>query len=367
MIPLIVAVSFLLTAILGFKLSSDEPVFSQNYSPETKISDAYINMADKGPVKKYQPNVSIVSIDGASRREIAETIETVGFFEPAVVGLDVMFIPVSVDSTELAGAISSCEKIVLPKFMVPGSAAGIYEEDSQQSFFYPQLGDDCLFGAINMEGSDNYSLIRQFKPWYGMKDGEMPSFAVAVASAVSEDAVEKLRQRGKEDELIYYPQHEYDIINYDEIIENADLIKGRAVLIGAVDDELDKHMTPVKREMPGILIHAHILSTILNDEFIDLTPPWVNHLIAVFLSLLLVAFSILGKKLDYDNIVGRMIQVLLIALIVWQGTELLIRYGILLDFNESLSIIVASLFVCDIIYGSYGIILKKIKKNRSDI
>ena len=62
--------------------------------------------------------------------------------------------------------------------------------------------------------------------------------------------------------------------------------KDKIILLGQLYSRADMHTTPISVEMPGVLIHAHILATILGKkEIIDVSKS-INYFIAVIITFL---------------------------------------------------------------------------------
>ena len=351
-------IGFLISKIVVYGLASIAAFSSANDSAEINFTDIYDRVADKRDVCTLSDDIVIVSVDGCNREQIAATIDAVSFFEPSAIGLDLFFIYPSVVDGALIEAIRSSDKIVLP--ISDG-------EEPVVSYFYPQLNNG--YGCVNMTTNSSYEIVRDFIPVFDIDSLKVPCMALAIAEKVSGREI-------KEEELsekIWYSSVDFDIINSSElldssgfpIMEAAGRIKDKAVLIGVVNDGSDMHRTPVKEQMAGIEIHAHILDTILHNKRIDEIGGFWEMIIAVVCCLLFLRLHLFFKDWldDVGEMIMRVLQFVLIYIFLVLGANLYIKHHCLVDFSTTLLMLGFSLTALSLIKGSVFLILK-IKSNR---
>jgi hypothetical protein len=213
---------------------------------------------------------------------------------------------------------------------------GIYENDKATGIIKtePFFGD-LPIGHLEMQSDPK--TVREFDKFIRYNDTIVNAFAVEIASKYDENLFLEFAQRKNQVEMINYRggKMPFIVFDYEEITDsnlNLKIIEDKIVLMGYVRmfsgapaDTIDSHFTPLKRsdygyaDAKGIEIHAHILSMILSERYIDRLPTWANYLIAFIISLLflmwLVYYYVNGAKLF--DIISKPIQFVLIVLVLW--------------------------------------------------
>lgn len=186
----------------------------------------------------------------------------------------------------LRAALTRIEKVVLATELDAYS-----DEDGK---FKMQAGCDTFFGNyvytgfINFISKDSNSTIRYFSPREMTTDGECLSLPVQAAKLYDPQATERLFERDKKLEEIYYTGNGDQFIQYEskDILNPAiDLkkqIQDKIVLVGFLGTYawdkpmLDRHYTPLNErytgrntpDMYGMVIHANIIQMILNGTYV---------------------------------------------------------------------------------------------------
>jgi CHASE2 domain-containing sensor protein len=192
---------------------------------------------------------------------------------------------------------------------------------------YASLDTDAAF-------QDDVKTCRKFNPvmYYQNK----PHYAFSVRMAMEYDSVKtkKLLDRGNFSEVINYrgnivdifhstnyPQMFYTLDVADVMTENfvPEMIKDKIVIFGFLGSELgdpswsDKFYTPLNNKMAGkanpdmfgVVVHANIVSMILNSDYVDEMRGWQEVLMAFLICFFNVAlFSLINSRLPtwYDGI-----------------------------------------------------------------
>jgi len=81
--------------------------------------------------------------------------------------------------------------------------------------------------------------------------------------------------------MIDYTPTIFPVVHCDSILQNADKIRGRIVIIGATHDDADMHSSPYGR-IPGTVIQAYILQTLLEHEPVKEVPVAWTVIISLF-------------------------------------------------------------------------------------
>lgn len=312
------------------------------------ITDFYVIVADSRPIKTLDKNILIIDITQSDRDGIAEILDVLSFCDPLAVGLDVIFSE-SRGGTEddyLLTAIENCPNLILAASLTQESESSF--NISETSFFQDSLR--IPFGAINLPAKYPRATIREFPVGFPSSGGTIPSFATAVARTAAPDAAEYLLKRGNFLETINYPSRNFEVIQPEELIDHAEDIHNRIILIGAVRDYYDIHATPTDSRMSGVMIHAYSIATILEADYIKKLNKFQNWLLA-FLSCLAVIYLSLKLTSGLKGIIMRVAQLGVVFLVLVVGYHFFITYNILIDFSYTLLILSFGLFACDIWNG----------------
>lgn len=311
------------------------------------ITDFYAIVADSRPIKTLDRKILIVDISRSDRDEIADVLDILSFCDPLAVGMDVIFeTPRDGEEDEyLLTAVRNCPNLVIATALAPDSLLSF--RYAETSFFQDSLGTP---GAINLAAKYPRATIREFPVWFPSGNDTIPSFVTAIARFAAPDAAAFLHKRDHRHEIINYPSRKFEIIKPENLIDHAEDIHNRVVLIGAVEDFYDIHSTPIDSRMAGVLIHAYSLSTILEDNYITELNKFQNWLLA-FLACLIVIFVSVKLTSGVKGIVLRVTQLLILYLALVIGYHFFITYNILINFSYILLILSFGLFACDIWNG----------------
>jgi CHASE2 domain-containing sensor protein len=111
--------------------------------------------------------------------------------------------------------------------------------------------------------------------------------------------------------------------------------------------------------MYGVVIHANIISMILNKDYINSFPAWVEILLAFiicFFNVLLINF-IKRQKIDWLSLISLTTKTAEFVLILFLEMEILLNYRL----KISITLILASIVLISDAEAIYDIIFDKIK------
>jgi CHASE2 domain-containing sensor protein len=180
-----------------------------------------------------------------------------------------------------------------------------------------------------------------------------------LASYINPEAVELAKKRDNDIEIInwrgnyekFYHLDAEDVLNGEtdlSFIENKIVILGFMGLRYLGEESLeDTFFTPMNKntgsksvpDMYGVVVHANIISMILNNDFINDIPHWVDYILAVLFVFLNVSlFMWVGTyyKLYYD-LISKTIQ--LVEVIILFGINLMSMLHFQLKVDLTLAII----------------------------
>lgn len=342
------ALSFILMQPFSFSAAS---LLSSSDGNDFTINDFYNKVADNRLVSTLDSDIVIIDIADSDRDGIADILETVALCGPRAVGLDVVFSDRREGDERIIEAVGHCPNIVMAVSVKNDSLTDRFAID-EQSYFTDSLGITSV-GAINFPTQHTNRTIREFRPDYKSIDGtEVPSFALALSEMNSPDHhnPDIFRERGNEHEIIRYYSRIFKTFTPDNLIEHAEELSDKIVLIGALGDPADIHATPVTNSMPGILIHAHSTATILSGSYFYQLHKYANWAIA-FTSCFLVVFLSLSLHLGIKGLLLRILQVALLYTAIRVGYYFFIEHDVVINFSYTLLMLTFGLFACDIWIG----------------
>ena len=247
------------------------------------LSDLYFEIQHYGKEPAASDAIAIVDVtDCSDRGELALLLERITACEPACVGVDVIFEGLKADPAgnerlrEAAGltrdnTVFACKLID-------------YQSDSScftsavRSFF---AGEESVReGYVNLMNNLDNTPVRQFSLERKLGEETVPSFATAIVEHYSGHGL----GYKKKDQLINYRAVSFPVVSPDDIEEQADLLEGRIVLVGAAREESDMHASPLGK-IPGVRIQAHSVDSLLGKT-LKTVPKSLIWVLAVILAYL---------------------------------------------------------------------------------
>lgn len=272
---IVLAASYLIVScfILSTKSLSFFSVLDE--SGDVPMSDMYLYISSKRGPAKLDTTITLVSIDFCKDRlEIARLIEQIDSLHPKVIGLDVFFQNWKEPKTDtiLENVIRKCKNIAVACRL---DTAQLEDNDIYNvcihNFFVNKKNDyNFIEGFINLD-SDGSSPVQTFTPkLFLQKENALDtlySFALQTVRLYNEAYFQKLLQRKGNLELINFQPLHFSKISKDEVADCEEDITNKIVLIGSLSE--DVHKTPINLQMHGMEIHAHTISTIIEEKYID--------------------------------------------------------------------------------------------------
>jgi len=325
-------------------------------------------------------NVTIVNIGWLSRGEIAKQIENITLFKPRVIGMDIIFAcevldPVScpgafdtLGTAALSQAIRNAQhagiKMVMSEKLMQTSALIEREGDTDQydsiSHSVPEILNNAYEGYVNLstdaEHQEDIKYCRELPPMKVVNGKTQLAFSVRMAMAYDHDKAARFLMRGNETETINFRGNtpdlyeastysgRYQFLDAEQALDTSqysgDMIRDKVVIFGFHGTDLydrsweDKFFTPLNQkyagrarpDMYGVVVHANVVSMILNEDFIDVMPLWQSVLISV----LLVFFSALLFFKIEENLP---IWYDLLSLLIQVGLFILLSLAMILTFS----------------------------------
>ncbi len=358
--------SLLFAHIIIYNLEDISSFVSPEKSGDFQISDIYNAIADYRNVSEASQSVTVVAVDQCSRQELLDVLELVSEYNPRVIGLDVFFRVASNDSMQVISTLSNIPNLVLPCMLEK-------QNDNQYqrlNYSFVEKYLDSNYGYVNLNASSASSVIRDFTPYVKLSSGDtLLQMATAMAQIASSTQYEILRSRNNSTEIIKFSSIDIPIVSSSDILSGDDTeylsryLADRAVIIGDVHNINDMYFTPLNGLIPGVLIHAYALNTILSAAYTNCTPSWLNISIALLLVLCFIFVNTLAKEKwrRLGNLVMRIVQITLMFAMVIIGSYWYSHQQQYLDFSLVVLMLGFSSLAADVYDGLLALYFK-IKK-----
>lgn len=347
---------------------------------DVEITDRVFSDPDLRSIPSADTNIVLVNIGALPRSGIAEQINIINKYQPKVIGLDAIFRTLKSDTLGdmmLANALANTPNIVMYGKLLEADDDEVWNDIELSHPIFTQDHDVAHVNLISESAGIEqfqYKTCRSFFPMEKLRDPEtgeireVPAIGVRLAQILDPEAAEKFLARDIDEEIVNYRGNVMDfgmtrfgnryfaLDVYDVLDENFDpsLLKDKIVLMGYLGAYLgdpytveDKYFTPMNAkfagraypDMFGVVVHANIVSMILNGDYLDQMHETGAIIFAIIACLLNVAvFQIIYIKADrwYDG-ATKLIQlieaVLLLFVIVlvfhYYSFKLDLTYGII--------------------------------------
>ncbi len=349
--------------------------------------------------------ITMVNIGNLDRGGIAALLNSLNKHEPAVVGIDVRFFRdktnfyrengIENQDSLLELAFANTKNLVLAtKLEEFNETTGQWDSLSNPIPRFRQYANGAFVNVITAE--NDFRVNRKITPIDFVKDSMQTFFPVVISKLYSKDKTQKFMSRMKnqlliankknkeinepdEDEklleTIYYRgninnfygetdhfgnKDAFNKIDFQEGIEGTfdpKLVEGKICILGYMGETIkndkywdeDKFYTPLNKkfagksfpDMYGVVVHANIVSMILNETYVEILDPQINFIVNIIiciLNVMLFAFVFHGMKLWWDGLsvviaLGEMIFLYFISLVCFE------YYRIEVDVNYSVAFI----------------------------
>lgn len=265
----------------------------------------------------------IVNIGELNREGIAHQIEILNKYNPKAIGLDVLL-----EESQTWENDSMLVRVFkeTPNLIVGEKVVDLNEDETEFTNIErpaDHLAEHVEFGFVNLitDASQQYDLkvCREFPPILSVNGEKRYAFSVRLAMAIDSAKTQRFLDRGNEVEIINYkgnsynpisqtPRMKYFTLDVMQVLEEdfvPELIEGKVVImctmgkfLGDVLTREDFYFTPMndryagkaEHDMFGGVIHANIISQILDEDHIDAMSENQSIIMAVILCLINVFF-----------------------------------------------------------------------------
>ena len=310
-----------------------------------ELIDLYTISANNSGLKR-KSEVVLMPIDGCSRHDVTRVIDCLNRLPVAAVGVDVTFPYPETEDSALLQAISSSERIVMAS-----RECGSYFEDSL-------VEQGIAFGSIQLDMNTRYDIVRSFVPAEIEGADTIWSFEAQLMRRVGK----KIHRAFPLDQSSYiaWSKVRFDTVPALQLLNpQADIalltadLEGRIVILGDLESVADMYRTPIQSDMPGMLIHAYALNTMLQKRHIGFMPEYMSWIIALCLCVLFSYLMLICKWAgkDREGISLRIIQFALMAIVVTAGVLAFDRYDYYFDMEPVFLALAIQAVVLDISVG----------------
>ena len=331
-----------------------------------------IVMSQIREVPSADERIVIVNIGDLDRMGIAEEIKIINKYNPKVIGLDILLYRDKGDfqDSALQASFDQVENLVIGEKLLYNPVTDEFDSSIRPN---PKFKNNYDLAFVNLitaaETQDDLKVCRSFPTKEKLKGEDRIAFSLELAKYLDPNAVDKFLERDKDVEFINYKgnildygatqfgtrYYALDVI--DVLSENfvPDIIEGKIVIFGYLGDFIgdrmtieDKFITPLNsnyvgktsQDMFGAVIHANIISMVLQEDYIDeMADHWAIILALVIGYLNVVLFNYIYKAMAkwYDGItkVFQLFEVLLLATIMiyvfhWFNLKMNVSYLIVI-------------------------------------
>jgi len=340
----------------------------------------YSNLREAPPADE---NIVLVNISKLPRSAIAKQIEIIAQYNPKVIGLDTMF-PYArgpEQDSALANALLKVDNLVMASKLIKlNEETGTFDSMRMSAPKFRSNADFAFANLITGEGieQEDVKTCRSIPPILPYKDTTQMAFAVRLAHYYAPEKVQILLERDNETEIINYKGNSLGSLSnfattffaldwYDVLDENfvPEMIEGKIVIFGFLGEQFgdrynveDKYYTPLNQnyagrgepDMYGAVIHANIISMIMDEDYvykINETTQFIIAFILCYINVLIFMWVYYALKNWYDGItkVAQILELLLIIGVIiysyhlfdW-NLELTLAMGAVAAVGDSLEV-----------------------------
>jgi len=318
---------------------------------------------------------------------MAEQIRIINEYKPRVIGLDALLscegglrdtincpaLRDPIGNYLLAEAIREAGNVVLASKVLLSDSLSSFDTDQYDSLEVIDsiFSESSKPGYVNLPTDAKYQedikQCRSIFPRLEVNGQEQLYFGVQIAMQYDSVRTKKFLARGNQEELINFRgnievlrilakseknkdasvtefTNYFYVIDADQVLNReflGEIMRDNIVIMGYMGDYLgdsaweDKFFTPLNKipagranpDMFGPVVHANAVAMIINEDYVDEIPEWIQYSIAFIVGLLTVAFFfVIDDKLphwfDALSVLVQVVEVILISLLVVQAFAL---------------------------------------------
>lgn len=339
---------------------------------DTELTDITFSRLREDP--EIDTNILIVNTGHLSSLEVAQQIENLSKYKPKVIAIDVFYncpagftdsinCPIAYDtlrSPSFGATIAKAGNVVMVTKLlqsdsllnVHGSDIDIYDSlEHSLDILRPGAFEGYANLETDADHQEDLKSCRRFNPRVLVDGKEELAFSVRTAMIFDSVKTRRFLERNNKIEVINYRGNIIDMYGaseyagryftldwYQALDTNqfvSGLVKDKIVLMGFLGENFDdtswddKFFTPLntkfagksRPDMYGLVVHANIVSMILDEDYISESPDWIEYLIAFVVCIMNVAlFFKITKRIplwfDGLSIVMQFAQIIVLSLLM---------------------------------------------------
>ena len=298
----------------------------------------------------------IIDITDNSREEITEILNNVREMNPSIIGFDVSYISKKDPTID---SLLVCSLQSLPHLVLP---LEYHDEQEKDTFLNNIIFDQLIgkeYGVVSFP--ENKDVIRTFRPSFVVGENRVDAFRCVIAEKCGADISEIRKDKGR---LINYTtlrlsdddaKSGWQFVRIDSVsrLSLASDVSGKIVLIGSTHHTSDFHMTPLGYSLSGIMIHAHVINSLLDNKLIKSSHKILRYVICMVLAILALFLyqkhGNLIKTYSMCSVVLWGVLIFLVSIILFAclGTFLYCQYCYYIDFAPYITTLIIVYFIKD--------------------
>ncbi|XOV93171.1 MAG: CHASE2 domain-containing protein [Bacteroidota bacterium] len=350
---------------------------------DMEVTDIVFSQLRDEPVA--DDRIVLVNIGTLPRPDIGIMLQIISQYNPKVIGMDSFFsFPKdSIGDAVLEEGFASVPNLVMASKLIYNPAT---DELDSVAYSWPQFAQYGEPGFANFitdaSEQEDLKMTREFFPQLEAAGENRIAFAVQIASQYDSAVAQRFLERGNETETINYRGNVLDYgatkfgtkffaLDVQDVFEEnftRDLIEDKVVIFCYLGDYLgdrraieDKYFSPLNEkyigraypDMFGGVIHANIVSMILNEDYINHMGFREEVFLAILLCFLNVAlFSLIYRRISrwYDGIT-KLFQLLELGFLIYIMILLLDQYNYKIELAYALFAVAIAGDALEVYYG----------------
>ncbi|MCH5303133.1 MAG: CHASE2 domain-containing protein [Prevotella sp.] len=231
------------------------------------ITDVFFEIRQSAS-SSYDDDIVIVDMTNLRTRDsIARVITDIKSCKPKILGVDLIFQRANfnnpMDDVDLVSALTTgdCQQVLSCKLRDYSQKTKSFQ-NCLYSFFRDDV-EKLNWGYTNYLQTRMGGVTRETSQFQLLGDSVFFSFPYLLACQY---AGKPLVAETVNERLIMYDNVKFHVMKSHEVLQNANRLKGKLVLLGTTEEESDMHFTPIGKK-PGIEVIAYsILSYMKHDE-----------------------------------------------------------------------------------------------------
>lgn len=281
-----------------FNIDMFDPI--QNTFEDMQITDLVFSQVKDYSDVMIDSNIVIINNGHLDRQHIAEMIYMINAYEPKLIAIDAFFRAEKGPEQDepLKDAFSEVKNLILVNELTDTNGDSEFDSLKTSNPMFNQYAKNGYANVFIADG--DFKTVRLIKPFTKVNDKVIPSISSKVVEIYDKKKYERYKARDNELEVINYKRNidKYLTFNHSAILNNEidlEFLKDKIVLIGYLGPDLNKistediFYTPMNKnysgktnpDMYGVVIHANVISMILEEDYIYRTPDYLAFILMI--------------------------------------------------------------------------------------